>query len=88
MLAGVVAMVCFGPGQDWIVVTAKLSKNVKVLRDACKEMMREMTAEDCPVMLEVLGKIFARRKSPHTTRLFLHERLFHHSLNPVHRSIS
>jgi hypothetical protein len=79
MLAGVAAMVCFGLGQAWIVVTAKLSKNVKVVRDAYQEKKREITPEDFSGMLEILGKTFARRKSPHTTRLFYTRPFFIHA---------
>jgi len=52
MIAGAIALVCFGLGLSWIMVTAKLSKSVKVVRDAYKQKKkRDMTPDDFTGML-------------------------------------
>jgi hypothetical protein len=51
-VAGAVAMVCFGLGLFWILVTARLFKSVKVVRNAYKQKKRrEMSPEDFTGML-------------------------------------
>jgi hypothetical protein len=51
-VTGAVAMMCFGLGLFWILVTARLFKSVKVVRNAYKQKKRrEMSPEDFTGML-------------------------------------
>jgi hypothetical protein len=72
IIAGAVAMVCFGLGIAWIMVTAKLSKSVKVVRDAYKQKKkREMTSDDFTCMLIHLMTQYREQKKTVRAMVFI-----------------